>query len=75
MPEEIVVVLTGTVKNPTIIEQFKAKWTRQLPTISFHTTPEGKAGQNRNVGAQLARGEFVSYFDGDDLAHKDSTKI
>ena len=75
MPEEIVVVLSGTVNNQTIIEQFQAKWTRQLPTISFHLKPDAPLGPNRNKGAQLARGKFVTFFDGDDVVHPQRFEI
>ena len=46
-----------------------AEYAARDPRISFHRLPEGRTGgpAGRNFGADLATGEFVVFFDSDDL--------
>lgn len=43
--------------------------------ISYHKIPNSERGFARNYGAQLAKGDYLNFFDSDDLALKDHLSV
>lgn len=67
---EILVIDDGSTDNTkTIVENINS------PIISYHKKPNGERGAARNFGAKLATGDFVNYFDSDDLAYQNHLSI
>jgi hypothetical protein len=69
LPTEVIIAISGI--SPMAAQWWKQKWRKQLDSgvrlvISDQVEPSF-AGWNRQRGADLARGEIISYFDADDV--------
>lgn len=62
---EIIVVDDGSTDHTEeVVKRFSSD-----PRFSYHKKINGERGIARNYGAALARGEYVNFFDSDDLAY------
>lgn len=72
---ECIVVDDGSTDNTNeVLKKYCEKDSR----IQYHNRPEGHlSGGNgaRNYGFKLSKGEYINWFDSDDLMHKDKLKL
>ena len=68
---EIIVVNDGSTDNS---EEVITAYIQDKINISYHKKPNGGPSSTRNMGGNLANGEFLVFLDGDDRLHPDYVK-
>jgi len=72
LPGEVIFIVSG-VQDPTELPSIKLSVTVKTEVL---TVPQSQnQAKNRNMGAALARGEYVFFFDIDDVFHLDAFRL
>lgn len=66
---EIIVVDDGSTDNT---EEVIAQFDKNM--VSFHRIPNCERGAARNYGAKISKGDYINFFDSDDLAYPNHLK-